>query len=79
MSYATLSDAPAVVVKHSHDRNGNSIYTASRGSIKRVHKYNPALSREANVCAAVDALVGKVPYRGAPSTENTWVFVRVHQ
>jgi hypothetical protein len=78
MSYATLSDSPAVTVTHSHDRNGNSIYTAVGGGIRRVHKYDPALSRDANVCAAVEGLTGKVPYRGAPNTNQTWVFVRTH-
>jgi len=83
----TTSDICAIVVKRTNDRNGNSIYTATCGSEKRVHKYDPALTREQNIEAAADLCLTtsdldgntRALLRGAYLDNSTFVFVRLDQ
>lgn len=76
-----LSDHHPVEVKLTHDRNGNSIYTATGGGfgMRAVHKYEPDMSRNDNVLAAVFKLVKNAPYRGVQLSQTSWVFVHLHK
>lgn len=79
--YQQLSSHTPVEVKLTHDRNGNSVYTAVGGGtgIRSVHKYEPELSRDDNVLAAVFKLVKNAPYRGVQTSQTTWFFVHLHK
>lgn len=77
--YQQLSGAAPIEVRLTHDRNGNSIYTATGGGsgIRAVHKYEPELTRDANVIAAVFKLVKNAPYRGVQTSQTSWIFVHL--
>ena len=79
--YQQLSSAPSVGVKLTQDRNGNSLYIATGGGsgIRSVHKYDPEMSRDDNVIAAVFKLVKNAPYRGVQTSQTTWFFVHLHK
>lgn len=78
MAHQTISDTNAVLVTRKTDNNGNSVYTATCGGLRATHRYDPAISRDANVIAAAAKLAGNAPMRGA-STAFGWIFVHLHK
>lgn len=74
----TLSNVCAIVVKRTTDHNGNSVYIATCGSEKRIHRYDPSLNRDDNMMAAADLLLlegEEECIRGAMLDSNTFAFI----
>lgn len=80
LSAVTISNIRPIIVRLTKDSNGNSVYTATCGSLRKRHLYDPSMTRDDNVRAAAllccfdphDRLTGSASADG-----NTWTFSHV--